>query len=74
MRINHNRSSAIFANRVQAGFARMDKSLKSLHRMSERIQPDGDDASGLAESEKMAHPDQRALFQVKRIPERAFFY
>ncbi|MGV7930833.1 MAG: flagellin [Spirochaetota bacterium] len=52
MRINHN-MSAIFANRqLQAVSERMDKSIEKL-ASGERINRAGDDASGLAVSEKM---------------------
>jgi len=52
MRINHN-MSAIFANRqLQAVAARMDKSIEKL-ASGEAINRAGDDASGLAVSEKM---------------------
>ncbi len=52
MRINHN-MSAIFANRqMQSVAARMDKSIEKL-ASGEAINRAGDDASGLAVSEKM---------------------
>jgi flagellin len=52
MRINHN-MSAIFANRqLQSVAARMDKSIEKL-ASGEAINRAGDDASGLAVSEKM---------------------
>ncbi|HQO40932.1 MAG TPA: flagellin, partial [Spirochaetota bacterium] len=52
MRINHN-MSAIFANRqMQNVAARMDKSIEKL-ASGENINRAGDDASGLAVSEKM---------------------
>jgi len=67
MRINHN-MSAIFANRqLQAVSERMDKSIEKL-ASGERINRAGDDASGLAVSEKMRSQIQ-GLRQAERNTE-----
>lgn len=64
MRINHN-MSAIFANRhLQSVSAMMDRSIERLSS-GERINRSGDDASGLAVSEKM-RTQINGLFQAEK--------
>jgi flagellin len=64
MRINHN-MSAIFANRqLQTVAARMDKSIEKL-ASGEAINRAGDDASGLAVSERM-RTQVRGLMQAEK--------
>jgi len=64
MRINHN-MSAIFANRMMKGVAsRLDKSIEKL-ASGEEINRAGDDASGLAVSERM-RTQIRGLIQAEK--------
>ncbi|HOJ28780.1 MAG TPA: flagellin, partial [Spirochaetota bacterium] len=72
MRINHN-LSAIFANRqLKIVSSRMDKSIERL-ASGQQINRAGDDASGLAVSEKM-RTQINGLFQAERNAENGLSF